>query len=544
MKVIVKYIKKYKKEFITLLLLTVFISGITNILPLVSQAVFEKGIISSDIKMVLFFSVTTAGLYVLKGMLTFKYEVKIAMTANELVMLEKNNIFNQIINQPLAFFDKHSPQYILSRINEVNNISSLLSPSVFNCVTSIFSAVFALAFITYKNVFLGLICIPSIFILYKVTGVYMGQMGTNSKKLYEQSAKTNDNIHRAIQGLFTIKNLNREESVQEEIRKDIKELSKKNIKQQRIISKGTQIATTTIFAIDAILIGGIAILVVCKKLDLVDYISLSQYISLIFAPITMLQSLRLITKPAVVALERIENMLNEEPQIEKSGEIEISQIESIEIKNLKFSYDAKQEYILKNLNLSLKIGDKLELVGDNGSGKTTLIKVLLGYYGGIKNSIFINNNEMEKINKTSLRKCVGLIPQNIFLFEATVYENIRVANSYMESHEFDNKLQEVQKCGILQGMDLQKVIIDNGKNLSKGQIQQIAIARVLVGKYSLYIFDEATSYLDKVAKEAILNYIKEKMKNEICIFVCHDNEFKEIVNKKYRLGEENENIRM
>lgn len=342
-------------------------------------------------------------------------------------------------------------------------------------------------------------------------------------------------MHNAIQGLFTIKNLNREDTIKREIERDIRELAKKNVQQQKTISKGSKITTGTILCIDIILTGIIAVLVVLNKLKLADYISLIQYVSLVFAPIVSLQSLKIIAKPVLVSLQRINEMIYEEGDSKKIEITEIQGIEQININNLNFSYRVEDEYILKEINLCLKPKDKLALIGHNGSGKTTLVKILLGYYEVGEDKVLINGIDINKIKKESLRQCIGFVPQNIFLFEMSVFENIRVGNTDMDVEEFSENLKKLQDCGFLEGIDMSTVIIDNGKNLSKGQIQQIAIARTLVKTHSLYIFDEATSYLDKAAKSALHDLLKNKIKKEICIFICHDNDFDDITNKEFIL---------
>lgn len=535
MKIIFTYIKKYKKEFVILFLLTLIISGISGVLPIISQAIFDQGILDKNIKLIIVFSILILFLQATKTFVEIFYEIKIAQTGNEIVMLEKNDVFNRIIKLPLAFFDKYSPQYILSRINEINGVSNLISPTVFSFVTSAFTAIVALGIIFYKNIYLGSACILFICVLYKVTDIYMGQMGSSSKKLYEQSAKSNHNMHNAIQGLFTIKNLNREDTIKREIERDIRELAKRNVQQQKTISKGSKITTGTILCIDIILTGIIAVLVVLNKLKLADYISLIQYVSLVFAPIVSLQSLKIIAKPVLVSLQRINEMIYEEGDSKKIEITEIQGIEQININNLNFSYSVEDEYILKEINLCLKPKDKLALIGHNGSGKTTLVKILLGYYEVGEDKVLINGIDINKIKKESLRQCIGFVPQNIFLFEMSVFENIRVGNTDMDVEEFSENLKKLQDCGFLEGIDMSTVIIDNGKNLSKGQIQQIAIARTLVKTHSLYIFDEATSYLDKAAKSALYDLLKNKIKKEICIFICHDNDFDDITNKEFIL---------
>lgn len=208
---------------------------------------------------------------------------------------------------------------------------------------------------------------------------------------------------------------------------------------------------------------------------------------------------------------------------------------SLHVNNLNFSYHTSGKKVLESINLHLGPKDKLALIGKNGSGKTTFVKILLGYYQVDEKSILINGFDINRIRMDTLRQCIGFVPQNIFLFEMSILENIRVGNTDMDRTTFSKNLNEIIEYGFLHGLDINAIIVDNGKNLSKGQIQQIVIARVLVRTHSLYIFDEATSYLDKEAKEALHNFLKNKVKENICIFICHDNDFDDIANKQFLL---------
>lgn len=513
---------------------TLVLAGVTNIIPILTQNIFERGVLKKNIYIIISLTLFLMALSIVKIIVNYVYEIKIAKTANEIIMLEKNEIINRIIKMPLSFFDKYSPQYILSRSNEINSISTLISSSVFNFATSILSMILALIFIFYKNIMLGGICILFMFVVYFITNISMKQIGISSRILLEHSAQTNNKIHNAIQGLFTIKNLNREESIQKGIEKDIKELAKKSVQQQKLISKGTQITSGTIICVDIILVGVIAYLVATDHLQLTDYISLTQYVSMVFTPLTILQSFKIVTKPAIISLDRINSMLNQE-ELEKSGGQEIEGIDEIVVESLHFKYSSEQEDILRNLSLELKKGDRLSLIGHNGSGKTTLIKLLMGYYNISPNTIFYNGVDINLINRKFIRKNIGLIPQNIFLFNCTVYENIRAGNTEMLITDFENKLDLILSYGFLADIELNKMVLDNGKNLSKGQVQQIAIARILIKHYSVYIFDEATASLDKNARMALYQYIKKEVKQDICIFINHNDEFEDMINKKISL---------
>lgn len=534
MRIAISYFKKYKKEFFLLFVFTLLLAGITNIIPVLTQNIFELGVLNKNICIIISLTMFLIIMSIVKIIVNYIYEIQISKTANEIIMLEKNEIINKIIKMPLSFFDKYSPQYILSRINEINSISTLISSSVFNVATSILSMIFALIFIFYKNVMLGCICILFMGVVYFITNISMKQIGTSSRTLLEHSAQTNNKIHNVIQGLFTIKNLNREESIQKGIEKDIKELAKKSVYQQKLISKGTQITSGTITCVDLLLVGVIAYLVATGHLKLTDYISLTQYVSMVYTPLTILQSFKIVTKPAIVSLDRINNMLNQEEEEKCEGE-EIESIDEILVENLHFKYNSEKEDILKNINFRLQKGDRLSLIGHNGSGKTTLIKLLMGYYSVLPNAIFYNGIDINLISKKAIRKNIGLIPQNIFLFNGTVYENIRVGNTEMLISDFENRLHLILSYGFLTDIELNKMVVDNGKNLSKGQIQQIAIVRILIKDYSVYIFDEATASLDKNSRMALYQYIKKEMKQDVCIFINHNDEFDDIINKKISL---------
>lgn len=144
MRIALSYFKKYKREFFLLFVFTLVLAGVTNIIPILTQNIFERGVLKKNIYIIISLTLFLMALSIVKIIVNYVYEIKIAKTANEIIMLEKNEIINRIIKMPLSFFDKYSPQYILSRSNEINSISTLISSSVFNFATSILSMILAL----------------------------------------------------------------------------------------------------------------------------------------------------------------------------------------------------------------------------------------------------------------------------------------------------------------------------------------------------------------------------------------------------------------
>ncbi len=266
---------------------------------------------------------------------------------------------------------------------------------------------------------------------------------------------------------------------------------------------------------------------------------MTQYVGMIYSPLIMLQSFKLSIQPAIAAISRINSMLssNNTENIEESTGKKIDYIKFVKFENVSFKYDTSNESILNNICFDLYSGDRIAFIGKNGSGKTTIAKLLLGFYKNYSGNITINDYELRELDINSLRSKIGIVPQNIYLFEGSVKENIRIGNRVLSEKEFQRRLDRLLEYGFLNGLDLNKKIIDNGKNLSKGQIQQIAFARIFMKDVDVLIFDEATSNMDQNAKEAFQNILLDLLHDKICLFISHTDELMYLVNKKIVLND-------
>lgn len=190
----------------------------------------------------------------------------------------------------------------------------------------------------------------------------------------------------------------------------------------------------------------------------------------------------------------------------------------IQFKNVNFSYD-KKDLSLNNINLEFKKGNKYAIVGESGSGKSTLLKLLLGYYNDYTGSILYDNLELKDINLNDLYNIITVISQSIFIFEASIRENITLFSNYHEE-KILNTIKISGLENLLNKLNLDSKINENGKNLSGGEKQRISIARALIKNVPILILDEATSSLDnKTAYEIEQSILK--LPNTTCIIVTH-----------------------
>lgn len=228
---------------------------------------------------------------------------------------------------------------------------------------------------------------------------------------------------------------------------------------------------------------------------------------------------------SAVAFERLDDILeyeNEDIQNVNStfGEEEKTKLV---LKDVAFRY-GYSDNILRNISLELQEGCNVHIVGKSGSGKSTLVKLMSRLQDSTKGEILFNGIDIKNYDIHTLRKKIIYTSQNGSLFCGTILENITIG---VESYDYNELLEIVDVCGIndilsRRNWGLNNVISENGRNLSGGERQRIIIARSLLRKGKIYIFDESTNQVDKKLERQIVMYIKEKLKKAICIFIMHN----------------------
>lgn len=227
-------------------------------------------------------------------------------------------------------------------------------------------------------------------------------------------------------------------------------------------------------------------------------------------------------------VNNIESFMKYTPLDVENENIHISCINNIEIKNLSYKYQNQHEYVLKNINLSLKKGDIIAIVGKNGSGKSTLIKILSGQYTNFEGEVLINGININEINKKDLYKQINILFQDFNKFQFTVKDNIGFGNL-----EELNDLNKIKECASISGADefinkLEKKYdqrigswFSEGVELSGGQWQKLGISRLFMKNGDCYILDEPTAALDPLSEYEFFLKIRNNLKDKIGIFVTH-----------------------
>jgi ABC-type multidrug transport system fused ATPase/permease subunit len=206
----------------------------------------------------------------------------------------------------------------------------------------------------------------------------------------------------------------------------------------------------------------------------------------------------------------------------------IDEIREIRIEHLYYKYKEYGDYVLKDINLTIKKGDFIAIIGRNGSGKTTLIKIIMGFYNDYEGNIYINGIDLREIDKSELLKRIGTLFQDFAKFEATFRENISYGN--LDIMENDNRINEISNKFDLKSLtanepkniDVQLGCwFDDGKQISIGQWQRVALARAFAKEADLYILDEPNAALDAISEYNLSNMYNDLLKNKMGIIVAH-----------------------
>lgn len=263
-------------------------------------------------------------------------------------------------------------------------------------------------------------------------------------------------------------------------------------------------------------------------MSLGDYVSVVKYVSYVFSPVILLSTYLMSIQEAIVAGKRIEEFFGLSEDKNEEGKI-LSAIKNIRLEDVGFEYD-EGKVIFENMCIDINYADKINLCGENGVGKTTFIKLITGFVTSTKGKIYINNIPLEELNLSQFRKRVGILSQNSYLFSGTILENI------VSTKEELKILKKFQENNFLKGLDLENgIVLENGKNLSSGQKQKIALARIAVRDPDVIIMDEGVTNLDVASKQAICEAIDTVFKEKICILISHSNDFAGVTNRTVQI---------
>jgi subfamily B ATP-binding cassette protein MsbA len=461
-------------------------------------------------------------LFLLRGTFTYLTNYLMGSIGAKIVKSLRQKIYDKLLALPLSFYTNTSSGSLLSRI--LNDVGTLQGSVAF-AIKDFFvegSTVIILACVAiYRRwdlALLSFIVIP--LILFSITrlGTLMKKTSVNTRKLI---AKVTTILHETLQGIKIIKAFTMEKGMRKRSEKALVDHYRNAMREIRI---------TEFSSLMAEFLGGIGIAIILfygAHLVMTGQVSPGSFFSLIAAIIMMYTPLKRLSRihngfqQARTVLERIEDVVL--VGTEKEGGIEKESEGHITFENVWFKYPASENYALKDVSLEIKPGEIAALVGYSGAGKSTLVDLIAGFWYPSKGYIFVDGVDITNLSLQSLRKNLGLVSQDLILFDETVKTNILYgrpdakedevieAAKAAYAHEFIAELPEGYETRIG----------ERGVKLSGGQKQRITIARAILRNPNILILDEATSFLDMESEHIVRKALEKLMEGRTTIVIAH-----------------------
>jgi ATP-binding cassette subfamily B protein len=255
-----------------------------------------------------------------------------------------------------------------------------------------------------------------------------------------------------------------------------------------------------------------------------DFVAVNSYMMILFIPLNFLGFVYREIKGSMANIEKMFELLSIQPSVSDVDHAPALQVKhgAVCFTNVSFDYHDDRN-ILKNISLSIKPGQKLAVVGASGAGKSTLVKLLFRFYDTAAGSITIDGQDISRVSRLSLRQAIGIVPQDTVLFNDTIFENIRYGQPNASDAEVEQAIDLAHLNDFIrqlpEGRDT--YVGERGLKLSGGEKQRVAIARTLLKRPPILVFDEATSSLDSKSEQAILTSIREISRNHTSLVIAH-----------------------
>ncbi|MEH1836613.1 MAG: peptidase domain-containing ABC transporter [Nostoc sp.] len=448
-------------------------------------------------------------------------------TANKLDLALIVGFIRHTLRLPLSYFESRYVGDIISRVQENRKIQRFLSGealSILLDLVTVFIYLGLMFWYSWKMALLVLVIVPPFFLLALIATPFLQKI---SREIFNAVAKESSYLIEALSGVRTVKST----AVEQTVRWHWEELLSKEIKTNfsgQIISNRLQIFSNTIEAVvTTILLWFGAYQVIHDQLTIGQLVAFNMLLANIITPFQRLTVLWNQLQEVVIAVERINDVLDTEPEEDLQHQVRQS-LPAIKgnicFDNVTFRYHPESDInVLANLSFEIHSGQMVALVGRSGSGKTTISKLVLGLYPPTDGKVLIDEHDITSLSLRSLREQVGVVDQDTFLFGGTIRENISLAHP-------GATLAEIIEAARLAGADefikklpmgYESQIGEGGGMLSGGQRQRIAIAKALLGNPKLLILDEATSHLDVESERIIQTNLNTIIQGRTTLVIAH-----------------------
>ena len=443
--------------------------------------------------------------------------------AQDLQHSMRTETFNKTLDLDLSFFENKSSGRLMAILNDdVNQMENFLNEAANRLIQTATTVIVIGATFLYISPLVAIFAFIPIPVIVFGSYKFVQRIGERYSKIRNNVESLNAHLSNSITGILTVKSFNREKKEYKRI-----DLASDEVKTANYDAIKLSAAFIPIIRV-AILFGFTATLLIGGFLALDGQIKVGMYSVMLFItqrllwPLTELGMIFDSFQKAMASFRRIMNLRDTNPTI-NDGETELLELKNkISFENLNFEY-VEDFPVLKDINIEIVKGKTTAIVGSTGSGKSTLIKLILRFYEKNSGKILFDDHEIESLSLASIRNKIGLVSQDVFLFEGSVFENIAYGNIEANIEEVWNAARLSESDRFINELPNKEdtIVGERGQKLSGGQRQRISIARAILKNPEILILDEATSAVDNETEAAIQESLETLKEGRTVIAIAH-----------------------
>lgn len=517
------YFSKYKIYIVFSTIFSLFVAASNGASAYLIKPALDGIFINKDKEKLVIMPILIVLVYLIKGIFRFGQNYLMRKTGQKVIEEIRNDLFDKIIMLPMRFFSNNQTGVLMSRITNDVNLMQNSIPSFVTGMREVFSIIGLAAVVLYQDLYLGSF---ALFIL-PLLVLPIVKIGKKIKKYSKKGQSQMGGISSVLQESFSGVQVVKAFAMEDKEKEKFKENNRKFVNYEIRKMFYNEISSPLMELIGAI---GIGLVVYYGGLKVISgastpgtFFSFMAAIMMMYDPFKRINTANNSIQAAIGAAERVFEMMDTENEIlQNNGTLKCdAKDKDIVFDNVSFAYD--NELVLKDINLHIKSGSKIALVGSSGAGKSTFIKLIPRFYDVTTGSIKIGDIDIRDFDVHSLRKNIGIVTQDTFLFNESVKYNISYgmdnvaeeeiykAAKYAFADEFINQLPEKYDT----------IIGERGVRLSGGQKQRITIARAILKNPPILILDEATSALDSESEKIVQKALENLMKGRTSIVIAH-----------------------
>ncbi len=522
------YAKPHRKEFAVALTFLALLTVGEVLGPFLIKVFIDDFIIprNIDVQMIAILAITFLVVQVTNAFLMYFQGVKFQMIALKIIQQLRVDIFSKVQNLGMVFFDKIPVGSIVSRVtNDTEAIKEMFVSVLAIFLQSGFLLIGTFAAMFFLNPGFALVCLLLLPVIFYIIKTYRRLSSRFYQEIRERLSQLNAKLNESLQGMNIIQIFQQEERMQKEfgaINEKHYQAGMKNIKiDGRLLRPAVDLVQ--IFSL-VILISFFGIVSFQHPIEIGVLFAFVTYLNRLFEPINSVMQQLTFFQQAVVSAARVFKVLDDERVNPEQSVAKVQEIHEgkVEFKNVSFSYDGKQR-VLENISFTVHPGQTVALVGQTGSGKSSIINLLMRFYEFQEGDIFIDGRSIREYPIEELRKKIGLVLQDSFMFYGTVKDNIRLHNQEITDEQIREAAQFVQAHTFIEKLPdgYDHKVTERGSTFSSGQRQLIAFARTIVTDPLILVLDEATANIDTETEELIQNALSKMRKGRTTIAIAH-----------------------